>query len=527
MTFSTRRTIALLGAAAFLLGAGSGLGVAYRGPVATWLGSLRSTLRASGAPAPQPAAAAPDPQPTGAAEATAATPPGAVELSPEKQQLIGVRTTEVRRIRVARTLRTVGRLEADETKIARIHVKVAGWVEKVDVDFTGQLVKRGEPLFSLYSPDLVSTQQEYLIARRGESDLGKSPYPEVAAGAASLVEATRERLRLWDVTEAQILRLERTGEVRRTLTLYSPINGFVLSRNLYEQSYVTPQTELYEIADLSSIWVYADIYEYEMPYVKVGQEATMELSYFPGKVYRGRLDYVYPTLDPQTRTLRVRLEFPNPGFDLKPGMFADVEIKVDYGVQTVVPAEAVLNSGTRQIVFLARPGGHFVPRQIELGPQVGNETVVLRGLVPGETIVSSGNFLVDSESQLQAALGGFAPAPSPAPAAAQAPQAEIRFSTDPAPPAKGSNLFRVHLSDAHGAGLAGAAVEVVFFMPAMPAMGMPPARLSFPLRELGGGDYQGTGKLTSGGSWQVTVVATRNGQTLATRQLSVTATGGM
>jgi membrane fusion protein, copper/silver efflux system len=524
MTLSTRRKISFLGAAAFLLGAGSGLGVAYRGQAASWLGNLRSASEASAAPAQQPAAAAPDPQP---GEATAGMPPGSIELSPEKQQLIGVRTTEVRRIRVARTLRTVGRLAADETKIARVHVKVAGWVENVDVAFTGQLVKRGEALFSLYSPDLVSTQQEYLIARRGESDLGKSPYPEVAAGAASLVEATRERLRLWDVSEAQILRLERTGEVRRTLTLYSPIDGFVLSRNLYEQSYVTPQTELYEIADLSTIWVYADVYEYEVPYVKVGQEATMELSYFPGKVYRGGVDYVYPTLDPQTRTVRVRLAFPNPGFDLKPGMFADVEIKIDYGVQTVVPAEAVLNSGTRQIVFLARPGGHFLPRQIELGPQVGNEYVVLRGLAPGETIVSSGNFLVDSESQLQAALGGFAPAPSPAPAAAQAPQAQIRFSTAPSPPAKGSNIFRVHLTDTHGAALAGAAVEVVFFMPAMPDMGMPPIRLSFPLRDLGGGDYQGTGKLTAGGSWQVTVVATRTGQTIATRQFPVTATGGM
>jgi membrane fusion protein, copper/silver efflux system len=519
MALDTRSKISLLGALAFLLGAGSGLGLAYRGPIVSWFGSLRSTAQASSAPA--------EPQPAAAAQTTAAMPPGSIELSPEKQQMIGVRTTEVRRNRVARTIRTVGRLEADETKIARIHVKVAGWVEKVDVGFAGQLVKQGEPLFSLYSPELVSTQQEYLIARRGQSDLGQSPYPEVAEGAASLVEATRERLRLWDVTEAQIRQLERAGKVSRTLTLYSPIDGFVLRRNLYEQTYVTPETELYEIADLSTIWVYADIYEYEMPYVKVGQEATMELSYLPGKLYRGQVDYVYPTLDPQTRTMRVRLEFSNPGFDLKPGMFAEVEIRVDYGVQTVVPAEAVLNSGTRQIVFLARPGGHFVPRQIEVGPQVGNQYVVLRGLEPGETIVSSGNFLVDSESQLQAALGGFAPAPSPPPAAANAPQAQIRFSTEPSPPAKGTNVFRVHLTDAQGAGIAGAAVEVVFFMPAMPEMGMPPIRLSYSLRDLGGGNYQGTGKLTAGGAWQVSVVATRNGQTIATRQLSVTAAGGM
>ncbi len=334
-------------------------------------------------------------------------PPGTVMLSPEKQQLIGVRTAQVRRDRLQRTLRTVGRLLPDETRIARVHVKIAGWVEKVNVDFVGKLVEKGQPLFTLYSPELVSTQEEYLIARRGEQYLGKSPYRDVSAGADSLLRASRERLRLWDISDEQIRKLDETGQTERTMTLYSPIQGFVTKRELYERMYVTPETELYEIADLSHIWVDADIYEYEAAYVKVGQPASMQLSYFPGKTYRGRVTYVYPTLDPKSRTVKVRLEFPNPGFALKPGMYADVELKVDYGTNVLVPAEAVLDSGTRQLVFLTRPGGYFEPREIKVGARLEDQYIVLSGLQPGDTIVTSGNFLIDSESRLSSATGGM------------------------------------------------------------------------------------------------------------------------
>lgn len=340
-------------------------------------------------------------------EAMKDMPPGTVMLSPEKQQLIGVRTTEVRREPLVRIIRTVGRIEADDTKIARIHVKVAGWVEKVYADFVGKLVRKGDPLFSLYSPELVSTQQEYLIARRGDKYLRDSPYQEAAQGAESLLRAARARLELWDISEEQIQKLEETGEVTRTMTLYSPIDGFVMHRNLYERVYVTPETELYEIADLSTIWVNVDIYEYEAAYVRLGQPATMQLSYSPGATFHGRVTYVYPTLDPKTRTIKVRLEFPNPDFALKPDMFADVELKIDYGVQTLVPSEAVLDSGTRQIVFLAKPGGFFEPRQVQVGARLENQYIILRGLEPGEIIVSSGNFLIDSESRLSAVTGGM------------------------------------------------------------------------------------------------------------------------
>jgi membrane fusion protein, copper/silver efflux system len=335
-------------------------------------------------------------------------PPGTVNLNPARQQMIGVRYTEVRRADMKRTLRTVGLVQMDEEKIARVHVKVPGWIETMYLDYVGKLIKKGQPLFTLYSPDLVSTEQEYLIALKGQAYLSKAPYADVSAGADSLLRATRDRLKLWDVSDAQVRTLEETGKAERTMTLYSPINGFVMSRTAYEQSYVTPETDLYDIADLSTIWVYVDIYEYEAPFVHIGQPASMQLSYFPGKTYSGRVAYVYPTLDPKTRTIKVRLAFPNSNYALKPDMYADVQLTIDYGAQIVVPSEAVLNSGTRQVVFVSRPGGYFEPREIKVGDQFDGQYAVLAGLTPGEKIVASGNFLIDSESQLGSAMQGMA-----------------------------------------------------------------------------------------------------------------------
>ena len=330
--------------------------------------------------------------------------PGTVVLDAATQQKIGVTYTTVRRARLKRTIRTVGLLQMDEETISRVHVKVAGWIEDVYLNYVGKLINKGQPLFTLYSPDLVSTEQEYLIARKGQQYLAKTPYTDVSSDANSLLNATRDRLRLWDISDAQIHDLEVTGKAARVMTLYSPIDGFVMTRNAYEQAYVTPETDLYEIANLSTIWVYVDIFEYEAPFVHVGQTAQMQLSYFPGRTYRGKVTYIYPTLDPKTRTIKVRLEFPNPGYELKPDMYADVQLNVDYGTQTLVPTEAVLNSGTRQVVFIAKGDGYFEPRDIKIGDQFDGQTVVLAGLKPGEKIVASGNFLIDSESRLGAAM---------------------------------------------------------------------------------------------------------------------------
>ena len=340
-------------------------------------------------------------------QATANMPAGTVKVSEGKQQLIGVTTASVQREPLFRTIRAVAQLTADETKLAHVHLKVTGWIDKVYVDSIGKLVKKGEPLFTLYSPDLVSTEQEYLIARRGTQYLGNSTFPEAAQGADSLLRSARERLRLWDISDEQIKKLDETGEVERTLTFYSPIDGFVLDRKAFPQTNVTPDMELYSMADLSTIWATAEIYEYEVPFVRVGQQAQMELSYFPGKPYSGRVTYIYPTVDPQTRTVKVRLEFPNPNFDLKPQMFAEVKLKIDYGTQLVVPQSAVLDSGNQETVFVALPDGYFEPREIKTGVKLDEKVAVLSGLRPGETIVTSGNFLIDSESRLKSAMGGM------------------------------------------------------------------------------------------------------------------------
>ena len=334
-------------------------------------------------------------------------PAGTVHLSAAKQQLIGVQTTSVQREKLFRTIRAVGQLTADETRLAHVHLKVSGWIDQVYVDYVGKLVKKGEPLFTLYSPDLVSTQQEYLIARKGKQYLGNSSFPEASQGANSLLNSARERLRLWDISDDQIKKLDETGEVTRTLTFYSPIDGFVLDRKAFPQTNATPDMELYTMADLSTIWATAEIYEFEVPYVSVGQQAQMQLSYFPGKTYSGRVTYIYPTVDPQTRTVKVRLEFPNPNFELKPQMYSDVLLNIDYGNQVVVPQAAVLDSGERQTVFVALGNGYFEPREIKTGAKVDERVIVVSGLKPGETIVTSGNFLIDSESRLSSAMGGM------------------------------------------------------------------------------------------------------------------------
>jgi RND family efflux transporter MFP subunit len=331
--------------------------------------------------------------------------PGSVMISTQKQQLIGVRTVGAKRETLVRDVRTTAQITADETKIAHVHVKVNGFIEQVFVDFIGQLVKKGQPLFTIYSPDLVSTQEEYLIAKRGEKTLGASPFAEVSQGSQSLLRSTRERLKLWDISDEQIKKLDETGEVSRTLTFYSPISGFVTDRKAFPQTSVTPDTELYTVSDFSTVWVSADIFEYEVPFVKVGQHAEMQLSYYPRKTWNGHVSFIYPTVDSTTRTVKVRMEFPNPDFTLKPQMFADVDLKISYGNQVVVPQEAVLDSGQEQRVFIAKGDGYFEPHEIKTGAKLDGQVVVLSGLKAGETVVSSGNFLVDSESRLKSTSG--------------------------------------------------------------------------------------------------------------------------
>lgn len=331
---------------------------------------------------------------------------GMIKVTPERQRALGVRTAQVEDKVISRTLRTSGEVVPDETRIAHVHVKTPGWIENVYVDFVGQMVKKGQPLFTIYSPDLVATQEEYLIAKKGERTLGDSPYKDVAHNSRSLLESARQRLELWDLTPAQIKRLDETGQVNRTITIYSPVSGYVTDRKAFPNVSVTGDSDIYTITDLSHIWVTADVYESELPYVKVGQPADIKLSYVPGESFRGRVTYNYPVLDPQTHTAKVRIDVPNSGLRLKPNMFADVELQINYGRHMVVPEGAVLNSGTRQVVFVVHPDGKFEPREVTIGPTVDGQTIIEFGLEKGETIVSSGNFLLDSESRMKSAVYG-------------------------------------------------------------------------------------------------------------------------
>jgi Cu(I)/Ag(I) efflux system membrane fusion protein len=334
--------------------------------------------------------------------------PGAVEISPARQQLMGVTTARVEYRTLDKTIRTVGNVAIDETRLANVHVKVSGWIQKVFVDYTWQQVKKGDPLFTLYSPELLASEQEYLLALKAERELGTSSFREVAAGGKSLLEAARRRLSLWDLTDAQIRELEETGQPQREVTFYAPTSGYVLERKAFPNQYVTPETELYRLADLNTIWVQADVYEFEAPNVSLGQEATLATESLPGQTVRGRVVYLYPEVKPDTRTLTVRMEFANPELKFKPGMFVNVELQRSLGRQLTVPVDAVLDSGQRQLVFVVRGRGSLEPREVQLGERTETLVAVLHGLRPGEKVVTRANFLIDSESNLRQAISGMA-----------------------------------------------------------------------------------------------------------------------
>ena len=467
--------------------------------------------------------------PSAAATASAETPLVPVQLSPQKLQSIGVKISEVQRKVVADEIRATGNVAVDETRLAYIQTRFSGYIQKVFADATYQYVRKGQPLFTIYSPDLVATEREYVVAKQNQQQVVQSPIPGVASGAASLLDAAAERLKQWGVPQREIGRLESSGQVQQELEVDSPVSGYITERNALPNLTVQPETRLYTIADLSTVWVLAQFFQNDLARIKVGDAATLTVDTFAGRTFNGRVNFIYPQLDMETRTAKVRIVFPNPALELKPGMFVNVSLKVPMGKQLVVPASAALQSGTRQIVFVDRGDGYLEPREVQLGGRAGDDFVVLKGLKEDERVVTSANFLIDSESQLQAALGSFVPPPPGAGAAStmNAPKASAELTSDPSPPHKGSNVFRVKLTDSSGAPISGAEVSVAFFMPAMPAMGMAAMRTPVTLSEKGAGIYEGSGQLESGGTWQVTIVARKDGQTIASKQLSVNATGGM
>jgi len=348
--------------------------------------------------APQPQAQAPQ-----AEQAAEETP--TVEIPTEKQQLMGVKTTEVAVRPLEKIIRTVGRVEYDEKRLATVNTKFEGWIEKLYVDYTGMHVKKGEPLAELYSPELIATQQEFINvlrwAKQGRDVKNDNIHKMLSSDADTIVEAAKQRLRLWDISEAQIKKIEETGRPVRTLTLYSPVNGYVVQKMALQGMRVMPGEKLFDVADLSTVWIISDIYEYELPLIKVGDTARLYLSYFPGKEFRSRIDYVYPTLSGETRTAKVRFTIPNSGAQLKPQMFTNVEVKIILGKRLAIPDDAVIDTGTRQIVYVDKGEGNFEPREVMLGIRAEGFREVLKGLKAGERVASAATFLIDSEAQLK------------------------------------------------------------------------------------------------------------------------------
>ena len=454
-----------------------------------------------------------------------------VELSPERMQSIGVKTGTVDWKSITDEIRATGTVEIDERLLSYIQVRYSGYVRKVFANATYQFVRKGDPLFTIYSPELVATQKEYLVASRSENRLASSRVEGVAEGAAALTASAEARLRQWNFSEAEIAQVEERGSPLSELTVYSSASGYITERNVLPNLYVDLATRLYTIADLSRVWVYAQVFQDDVGKLKPNDAAEITVDAYPGRLIRGRIESILPQVDMASRTVRVRLQIPNPNLQLKPGMFVNVNLRFALGKQLVVPASAVLQSGTRQLVFLDNGQGQLEPKDVLTGPRVGEELIILKGLTAHERVVTSANFLIDSESQLQAAANSFA-----APSAAMSnkpeqsdspPQMQLAFATEPNPPQKGNNTFRVMLTNADKTPETGAEVSVAFYMPAMPAMSMAAMTTKTVLKMTHPGVYEGPGVLGSGGSWHVTITAQKNGQAPVTKQLGLNATGGM
>jgi RND family efflux transporter MFP subunit len=449
---------------------------------------------------------------------------GQIYIAPERQQLIGVKTASAEMKSLVNEIRTVGRVAYDETKITHIHTKVSGFIEDVFADYVGKPVQAGEPLFTIYSPDLVATQQEYLLALKSNALLKDSAFPWVSSGSTNLLEAARQRLLLWDITPAEIQALEQRGEVQRALTIQSHVSGVITERQAYHHGrYVTPEMDLYTIVDLSNVWVLGQVNESDLSSVKVGQMVQIELPYSSTANHRqGRIVFISPTLDPKTRAAEVRLEFPNSDLTLKPDMFVNFKLDVPLGRQLAIPADALLDTGMMQYVFVDKGQGYFEPRMVKVGSRTGEVVAIQDGLKAGEQVVTSANFILDSESRLK---GAFASMGEPSrvavgapPAGAQNIQVEV---LEPKTAKPGNNNIRILVKDSSGKPIEAAQVQVGLFMPQMG--NMPPMSSDATLKDEGGGIYSGTIQFLMAWTWETTVTVKKNGQTLGSAKTTMTA----
>ncbi|ODS53459.1 MAG: hypothetical protein ABS36_12500 [Acidobacteria bacterium SCN 69-37] len=454
----------------------------------------------------------------------AATPRGDVTIDPRRQQLIGVRTAPVMHEPMQHMLRTVGVVRYNETSLADINLRLEGWIRDLYVDYTGQPIQKGQPLFTLYSPDLLATQHEYLLALKTRDQVQTSVIADARERAEQIVAAARQRLVLWNLPGEEIQALEEKRQAPDVVTFRSPVSGFVIEKQALQGMHVMPGQMLYKVANLSTVWVEADVYEQEMGLARVGQRATVTLDAYPGESFDGRAIYIYPFVEENTRTVKVRFQFANPRERLKPGMYANVEMQGRGAMGLTVPSNAVLDSGTEQVVFVAQGDGYFVPRPVKIGRRLGQRIEIAEGLKEDEQVATGATFFLDSESQLRAGLQNYeAPQAGPAAPGAGAAALDITFRSQPDPPRTGETLFEVAVKDAKGQLVTDADVSVQLFMPAMPTMNMPAMRNEAKLPHAGAGVYRGPGQVMMAGRWDVTVTVSKGGQPLGRKQFAVAA----
>ena len=446
-----------------------------------------------------------------------------VTIDTRRQQLIGVRTAPVRRASISHDVRAVGVVRYDETRQAEITTKVDGWIRDLQADSTGRTINRDEPLFTLYTPQLLIAQNEYLLALRGHAQASGAELPSVRDYSDRLVQAARERLLRWDLTPDDIRDLEQRGRATDTVTFRSPVGGTIVDKLVVEGMRVVAGQTLFRVADLSGVWVEADVPEQDLSIVRVGQTANVTLDAYPDEPLVGRASYVYPTVDEKTRTAKVRFQFANRAGRLKPGMFATVYLVGRGPAGLVVPPDAVLEAGRDQLVFVALGEGRFEPRPVTVGRRTRDEVEITSGLKDGEQVATGAAFFLDSESQLRAAVQSYEALPGASAPGASVQRLDISFRPQPDPPRTGENTFEVTVRDPSGQPIPGADVSLTFFMPAMPTMNMPAMRNQTKLPPAGGGVYRGAGQVMMAGRWDVTVEVSRGGQRLGSRQFAVVA----
>jgi RND family efflux transporter MFP subunit len=445
-----------------------------------------------------------------------------VQLSEQEQRSIGLETAEVRRRVLAREVRATARVEEAETQLSTISARVGGRIDDLLLEFTGQAVRRGQPVARIYSPELVASAEEYKLALQAQRGLGDGAQPQAVVQARDLAQASRRRLELWGITEKQIEEIASSSEPNIQITIHSSATGIVTERKVTEGQYVKEGDVLYTLADLSKVWVMADVYESDLPLVHVGQRVEITSPSSPGTKLRGTVSFIEPMVEPQTRTVAVRIQVANPGLRLRPAMYVDVRLLTRAEPQLVVPRSAVLDSGTRKLVYVAAGDGVFQARAVDLGPPGEEFYPVISGVKAGERVVTHGSFMLDSQTRITGGMSGLFGGSKEFKREEAVPKPEqpvkynISFRTEPDPP-KGAteNAFHVQLLGPDGKPLDDAEVKLMLVMPAMPSMGMPEMRSAYDLKWTGK-EYVGRGNIPMAGPWSVLVEARRNGQLLKT-----------